>query len=102
MSYTAAEIAEAIGAQLVGDPTHRIEQVMPLETASNHDIGFAESDKYRARAEASAAGALLVIEAGGLIGDFDGGNDYLDSGNVVCGSPKAFKATLQAVKPMRE
>ncbi|GLS26138.1 inositol monophosphatase family protein [Marinibactrum halimedae] len=44
-----------------------------------------------------AAGALLVQEAGGLISDFKGGIDYLQSGHVVCGSPKVFKPLLQTV-----
>ncbi len=46
-----------------------------------------------------AAGALLVQEAGGLISDFSGGDDYLDTGNVVAGSPKVFKAMLQTIRP---
>ena len=46
-----------------------------------------------------AAGALLVKEAGGLVADIAGGENYLDSGNVVCGSPKIFKAVLQTVGP---
>ena len=44
-----------------------------------------------------AAGALLVQEAGGLVSDFKGGNDYLNSGNIVAGNPKCFKALLQTV-----
>ncbi len=46
-----------------------------------------------------AAGALLVREAGGLISDFKGGNDYMESGNIVAGNPKCFKGLLQLVKP---
>ena len=46
-----------------------------------------------------AAGALLVREAGGLISDFKGGNDYMESGNIVCGNPKCFKGLLQLVQP---
>jgi myo-inositol-1(or 4)-monophosphatase len=46
-----------------------------------------------------AAGALLVREAGGLVSDFNGGNDYMQSGNVVCGNPKCLKAVLQIVQP---
>ncbi len=46
-----------------------------------------------------AAGALLVQEAGGLIGDFSGGHDYLETGNVVAGNPKMFKAILQTIRP---
>ena len=44
-----------------------------------------------------AAGALLVQEAGGLVSDFKGGNDYLSSGDIVAGNPKCFKALLQTV-----
>ena len=46
-----------------------------------------------------AAGALLVQEAGGLISDFDGGNDYLASGNIVAANPKCLKAMLQVIRP---
>jgi myo-inositol-1(or 4)-monophosphatase len=45
-----------------------------------------------------AAGALLVLEAGGLISDFDGEEGYLDSGNVVGGNPKVFAQLLQVVQ----
>ena len=46
-----------------------------------------------------AGGALLVLEAGGLISDFAGGNDFLQSGNTVAGNPKIFKVLLQEMQP---
>ena len=46
-----------------------------------------------------AAGALLVQEAGGLVGDFSGGHEYLSTGNIVCGTPKVFKEILQHIRP---
>jgi len=46
-----------------------------------------------------AAGALLIQEAGGLVGDFGGGHDYLETGNIVAGNPKIFKAILQTIQP---
>jgi len=46
-----------------------------------------------------AAGALLVLEAGGLVSDVNGGNDFLASGNIVAGNPKVFKSLLSAVGP---
>jgi myo-inositol-1(or 4)-monophosphatase len=46
-----------------------------------------------------AAGALLVKEAGGLVGDFSGDDKYLDTGNVIAGNPKVFHAMLQAIQP---
>ncbi|WP_299769432.1 inositol monophosphatase family protein [uncultured Pseudoteredinibacter sp.] len=44
-----------------------------------------------------AAGVLLVKEAGGLVSDFKGGNSFMDSGNILCGTPKVFKPLLQIV-----
>lgn len=45
-----------------------------------------------------AAGALMITEAGGIIGDFSGGADYMGSGNVVAGNPKCFKALAPMVR----
>jgi len=47
----------------------------------------------------TAAGALLVQEAGGLISDFNGGNEWFDSGDIIAANPKCLKAMLQVVKP---
>ena len=47
-----------------------------------------------------AAGALLVREAGGLVADIDASENFLQSGNIVCGNPKCFKAVLQVVRPL--
>jgi len=46
-----------------------------------------------------AAGALLILEAGGLVGDFAGGENFLASGNIVGGNPKVFRAILQTIQP---
>jgi myo-inositol-1(or 4)-monophosphatase len=45
-----------------------------------------------------AAGALLVREAGGLVGDFDGEDRFLDNGHVVASNGKLFSAILQVLK----
>jgi myo-inositol-1(or 4)-monophosphatase len=45
-----------------------------------------------------AAGALLVREAGGLIGDLDGSDKFLDNGRVVASNGKIFSAILQTLK----
>lgn len=44
-----------------------------------------------------AAGILLIKEAGGMISDFKGGSAYMETGNIVCASPKVFKPLLQIV-----
>ncbi len=48
-----------------------------------------------------AAGSLLVLEAGGLIGDFDGEQGWFDHGNVVASTPKLFPAMLLQLESMR-
>ncbi|HUQ28452.1 MAG TPA: inositol monophosphatase family protein [Usitatibacter sp.] len=45
-----------------------------------------------------AAGALLVREAGGLIGDLEGNEGFMDSGRVVATNSKLFSALLQVLK----
>ena len=47
-----------------------------------------------------AAGILLIQEAGGMIGEPNGNKDYLRSGDVVAGSPKVYKAMIDALKPV--
>ncbi|MFI4923035.1 MAG: inositol monophosphatase family protein, partial [Burkholderiales bacterium] len=46
-----------------------------------------------------AAGNLLIQEAGGLIGDFEGNDGYLESGNVVSGNPKIFAQLIKILAP---
>lgn len=46
-----------------------------------------------------AAGALLITEAGGLVGDATGEQGYLASGNFVAGNPKIFALLLQSLAP---
>ncbi|MGD8940117.1 MAG: inositol-1-monophosphatase [Gammaproteobacteria bacterium] len=46
-----------------------------------------------------AAGVLLIQEAGGLVSDFSGGNDFLETGNIVAANPRVFKAMLQKIRP---
>ena len=46
-----------------------------------------------------AAGSLMVLEAGGLIADFDGEQGWMDSGNVLAASPKIFTQMLTSLNP---
>jgi myo-inositol-1(or 4)-monophosphatase len=41
-----------------------------------------------------AAGSLLVLEAGGLVADFDGEQGWLESGSVLAANPKIFTQML--------
>ena len=44
------------------------------------------------------AGALLVREAGGLVGDFDGEDRFMETGRIVATNAKLFSAVLKEVK----
>jgi myo-inositol-1(or 4)-monophosphatase len=46
-----------------------------------------------------AAGALLVEEAGGLVGDFCGQALKLDNGHIVVGTPKVYDEILRLLQP---
>ncbi len=45
-----------------------------------------------------AAGALLIQEAGGLVGDLKGDQTYLETGDIVAATPKVFPALLEALR----
>ena len=46
-----------------------------------------------------AAGGLLIQEAGGIVGDFEGNESWLETGNIVAGNPKIFAQLLQTLAP---
>jgi myo-inositol-1(or 4)-monophosphatase len=46
----------------------------------------------------TAAGTLLITEAGGLIGTLSGG-EYRQGGNVIAGTPKVYEALVEALRP---
>jgi myo-inositol-1(or 4)-monophosphatase len=45
-----------------------------------------------------AAGALLITEAGGLVADLSGEQDFMETGDVVTATPKVFPALLEAMR----
>jgi myo-inositol-1(or 4)-monophosphatase len=45
-----------------------------------------------------AAGALLIVEAGGLVGDLRGDQGFLESGDICAATPKVFPALLEALR----
>jgi len=46
-----------------------------------------------------AAGVLLIKEAGGLVFDMDGADEYLKTGNIITGNPKIAKLLLKKITP---
>ena len=45
-----------------------------------------------------AAGALMVQEAGGLVGDLAGDSNYLESGDITAATPKVYSQLLTALR----
>jgi UDP-3-O-[3-hydroxymyristoyl] glucosamine N-acyltransferase len=63
MPYTAAEIAKLLGGEVVGNPSLVLKGFAPADRAQPGDLTFAENENYFARAEQSAASAIIVDAA---------------------------------------
>jgi UDP-3-O-[3-hydroxymyristoyl] glucosamine N-acyltransferase len=60
MSFTAAEIAEKLKGEVIGDPQTVLRGFAPADRAQAGDLTFAENEDYFARAEQSAATAIIA------------------------------------------
>lgn len=69
------------------------------------DLAYVAAGRYDAFFEiglkpwTTAAGELLIIEAGGLVTDFVGGHNHEKSGNIVAGNTRILKDVLQEIRP---
>jgi UDP-3-O-[3-hydroxymyristoyl] glucosamine N-acyltransferase len=89
VAHRLAELAELVAGRVEGDPDRTVEAIRSLEDAAPGDLSFVTLARHRARALASAAGALLVGEdlAAALAGERQGrGADLLvvpDAGSAL-------------------
>src|SRR5437870_2943453 len=60
MPFTVAEIAQHVGGEVVGDSALVLKGFAPADRAQPGDLTFAENENYFARAEQSAAAAVIV------------------------------------------
>ena len=63
-----AELADRLGAELVGDGERMVEGIRPLDRAQAEHLSFLHNPKYVAQAAESRAGAILVHSADELPG----------------------------------
>lgn len=69
------------------------------------DLSYVAAGRYDAFWEIGlapwdmAAGALIIKEAGGLVGDLEGDDTYLESGQILAGNPKIFSQLLKIIAP---
>jgi myo-inositol-1(or 4)-monophosphatase len=45
-----------------------------------------------------AAGSFIVQQAGGIVSDFSGGNDFLHGREIICGNPIVYSQLLEVIK----
>ncbi len=62
MRLTVAQLAERIGAELVGNGSGQISAVGAVEAAGDSNITFVTNDRHIAALEKSQAGAVIVSE----------------------------------------
>jgi UDP-3-O-[3-hydroxymyristoyl] glucosamine N-acyltransferase len=60
MPFTTAQIAKLLGGEVVGDSNATLKSFAPAESAQSGDLTFAENEEYFARAEQSAATAVIA------------------------------------------
>jgi UDP-3-O-[3-hydroxymyristoyl] glucosamine N-acyltransferase len=60
MPYTIADIAKRLGGEVFGDPSLVLRGFAPADRAQPGDLTFAENENYFARAEQSAASAIII------------------------------------------
>ncbi len=72
--------------------------------AASLDLAYVACGRYDAFWEFGlapwdmAAGTLLISEAGGLVSDLRGEGTYLETGNIIAGTPKVFAALLNLIQ----
>ena len=85
MVFTAAEIARHLDAEVLGDATTPLNGFAPADRAQPGDLTFAENEEFFARAEQSAASAIIVS------------GDYRSSGKVLIRVANARVAFAKAL-----
>ena len=62
MKLSLQQIADAVGARLIGEPRAEVSAVASMESATSNDLVFVEDEKHLAAAFESQAGALITGE----------------------------------------
>ncbi len=85
MHFTAAQIANHLQGEVVGDPETPLAGFALADRAQPGDLTFAENEEFFARAESSAASAIIVA------------GDHASSGKVLIRVPNARVAFAKAL-----
>ena len=90
MAMLKSVMQEAAGVRRPGAAALDLAYVAAGRTDAFWEIGLSAWD--------TAAGTLLIQEAGGRIGTLSGA-EYRQGGNILCGTPKVYEALLELVAP---
>ncbi len=91
MGMFSALIKETAGLRRPGSAALDLAYVAAGRLDGFWELGLSEWD--------IAAGVLMIQEAGGNVTDIRGGEDYLQSGNIIGGGIKTHSAILKAIQP---
>jgi len=96
-SYSAGELAERIGARVVGDASCTITGIAPLEVAGPAHVSYFADTKFASQLEASGAAAVIVRQEGDAAGriEFVAPDPYL----ALRGAILAFHRTKPVIIP---
>ena len=86
----AVVMGAAAGIRRPGSAALDLAYVAAGRTDGFWEIGLAPWD--------TAAGTLLITEAGGMVGTLTGAR-YVQGGHIVAGNPKVYAALLEAIRP---
>ncbi len=97
--------------KLVDSYTNAIKAILPLcgdvrrAGAATLDLAYVAAGRLDGFWEMGlapwdlAAGTLMIKEAGGIVSDFTGGENYLESGDVIAANPKILKLLFKTLGP---
>jgi len=60
MAFTLEEIARRFGGDVIGDRTHRVSNLAPLDQAGPEHLAFLANPKYLSQVDTTEAGAVLI------------------------------------------
>lgn len=60
MTFTLEAIVRRFGGEIIGDSTHRVDGLAPLDRASQQQLAFLANPKYLSQVEKTQAGAVLI------------------------------------------
>lgn len=87
--FTLEQLAKMTGAELIGNPTHVIQDVDDIYSATSHDASFISNSKYKDALSTTEAGVICVEKGFPLIE----GKNYL-----LCQNPsKIFQVIAEAI-----